>query len=70
MIVYHLVGSLKASQRCLADHDRQLHLEVTQDISHQWGEPWFDLFTTAQNTVSTLLRVRVPKKALSEKDSA
>ena len=37
------------SHRYLVDHEWRLHPEVVQDLFREWGEPWFDLFTTNKN---------------------
>ena len=54
LVVQHLAGSLNVmadelSRRCLADHKLCLHPEVAQNLFHEWGELWLDLFATAEN---------------------
>ena len=50
----HLAGTLnvradKLSRHCLADHEWRLHPKVAQGLFREWGEPWVDLFATAEN---------------------
>ncbi|KAJ1198714.1 hypothetical protein NDU88_002553 [Pleurodeles waltl] len=54
LVVQHLAGSLNAradelSRKCLEDHEWCLHPEVAQGLFQQWGEPWLDLFASAEN---------------------
>ncbi|KAJ1173149.1 hypothetical protein NDU88_004990 [Pleurodeles waltl] len=53
-MVQHLAGSLSAradklSRRCSVNHKWCLHPEVAQGLFLKWGEPWLDLFASAEN---------------------
>lgn len=53
-MIHYLAGFLiarvdKLSHQRLADHELQQQTELVTDIFREWGEPWFNHFSTAEN---------------------